>query len=104
MHVLMVHIRVKPEAIELFKEAILENARNSIREEGVVRFDVFQQADDPTRFSLVEVYRTPEDHARHRETAHYQKWRDSVAEMMVEPRIGIQYKNIFPDDDQWNLI
>lgn len=103
MHVLMVHIRVKPEAIELFKEAIVENARNSLQEEGVVRFDVFQQTDDPTRFSLVEVYRTPEDHARHRETAHYQKWRDSVAEMMAEPRVGLQYRNVFPTDDQWNL-
>lgn len=103
MHVLMVHIRVKPEAIEPFKEAIVENARNSIQEEGVIRFDVFQQTDDPTRFSLVEVYRTPEDHARHRETAHYQKWRDSVAEMMAEPRVGVQYINIFPDNNQWNL-
>ncbi|GAP06673.1 uncharacterized conserved protein [Anaerolinea thermolimosa] len=103
MHVLMVHIRVKPEAIEPFKEAIVENARNSIQEEGVIRFDVFQQTDDPTRFSLVEVYRTPEDHARHRETAHYQKWRDSVAEMMAEPRVGLQYRNVFPADDHWNL-
>ncbi len=68
---------------------------------GVARFDVLQKADDPTRFVLTEVYRTPEDPARHKETAHYQKWRDTVADMMAEPRQGIQFSNVFPDENGW---
>ena len=103
MHVLLVHLRVKPEFVEAFKEAILDNAQNSIQEAGVVRFDVLQQADDETRFTLVEVYRSAADHASHRETAHYLRWRDAVADMMAEPRQGIRYMNVFPPDDQWNM-
>ena len=102
MHVLMVHIHVKPEFVEQFKEASLANARGSILEAGVVRFDVLQQTDDPTRFSLYEVYRAPEDHAKHRETAHYAAWRDTVTEMMAEPRQGVRYVNLAPDDQHWN--
>jgi quinol monooxygenase YgiN len=92
---------VKPGFVEAFKQASLENARNSIQEPGVARFDVIQQMEDPTHFILVEVYRTPEDPARHKETAHYQIWRDIVAEMMAEPRTGVRYTNIFPDDEGW---
>ncbi len=101
MHIVHVHIHVKPECINAFKEASLENARNSINEAGIARFDFVQQADDPTRFVLVEVYRTPEAAALHKETAHYQKWRDAVADMMAEPRTGIRYHNLFPGDQGW---
>ena len=93
-----VHVHVKPEIMEAFLQATLENARHSIEEPGVARFDVLRQNDDPTRFVLVEVYRTADDPARHKETAHYLKWRDAVADWMVEPRFGVKFENIFPDD------
>lgn len=100
---LIVHVlvHVQPDQLEAFKAVTLENARNSIQEPGVARFDVIQQIDDPTRFILVEVYRTPEDPGRHKETAHYQKWRDTVAGMMAEPRGSVKYVNLFPDDSGW---
>jgi len=98
MHIVLVHIHVNPDSVEPFKQAILDNARGSIQEAGVVRFDVLQQAEDPTRFTLVEVYKTSEDQQKHRETAHYIKWRDSVGEMMAEPRQGIKYVNLHPLD------
>ena len=102
MFIVHVHAHVKPEYIEAFRQATLENAHNSVVEEpGVARFDVIQQLDDPTRFVLVEVYRTPEDPARHKEMAHYQAWRDTVAEMMAEPRSSVKYDNVFPDDEGW---
>ncbi len=91
-----VHICVKPERIEEFKRATLENARNSLREPGIARFDFLQQKDDAGRFVLIEVYRTPEDPGRHKETAHYQRWRDAVADMMAEPRRGVSYEALFP--------
>ena len=84
--------------MEAFLQATLENARHSIEEPGVARFDVLRQNDDPTRFVLVEVYRTADDPARHKETAHYLKWRDAVADWMAEPRFGVKFENIFPDD------
>ena len=101
MLVVHVHVHVKRDQVEAFKQASLENARNSVQEPGVARFDVIQQQDDPTCFVLVEVYRTPDDPARHKETAHYQKWRDTVAEMMAEPRSSIKYGNVFPDEQGW---
>jgi quinol monooxygenase YgiN len=101
MFIVHVYVRVEPESVEAFKEATLENGRNSVQEAGITRFDVIQQLDDPTRFVLVEVYRTPEDPARHKETAHYQAWRDTVAEMMAEPRSSVKYANVFPDDQGW---
>jgi quinol monooxygenase YgiN len=101
MHVAIVHIQVKPEFLEPFIEATLDNARNSLQEPGVVRFDFFQQKENPTRFSLVEIYYTPEDHLKHRETAHYLRWRDAVTDWMAEPRQGVQYINLFPDDAGW---
>ncbi len=101
MLVVHVFVHVKAEQVEAFKAATIENARNSIREPGVARFDVLQQQDDPQRFVLVEVYRTAEDPARHKETAHYRKWRETVAEMMAEPRSSIKYANVFPDDGGW---
>ncbi|MFP4382054.1 MAG: putative quinol monooxygenase [Candidatus Sumerlaeia bacterium] len=102
MFIVHVFVHVKPGQEEAFKAASLENARNSIQEAGIARFDVLQQQDDPTRFVLVEVYRTAEDPARHKETAHYAKWRDTVADMMAEPRGSIKFDNIFPDEDGWD--
>lgn len=101
MNVMLVHVHVKPEYVEEFKTITLENARNSVKEPGVARFDVIQQVDDPTRFMLVEAYRQKEDHARHRETAHYQTWRDKAAEMMAEPRSAVWFQNVFPEDSGW---
>ena len=101
MHIVHVFIHVKPKFVEAFRAATLDNARNSAQEPGVARFDVLQQSDDPARFVLVEVYRTPDDPARHRETAHYLRWRAAVADMMAEPRVGIVYNAVFPDDSGW---
>jgi autoinducer 2-degrading protein len=102
MFIVHVFVQVKPEKVEAFKVATVENARSSRREQGIARFDVIQQQDDPTRFVLVEVYRTPDDPARHKETRHYQKWRDTVAQMMAEPRTSIKYTNVFPDEQGWD--
>ena len=101
MLIVRVSVHVKPEAIEAFKAATLENARQSVREPGVARFDVVQQTDDPTRFALVEAYRTPDAPAKHKESAHYAKWRDAVASMMAEPRSSVKFNNVFPDDTEW---
>src|SRR4030095_13262690 len=95
--VVHVHVHVKPDCIEAFRAASLENARQSILEPGIARFDVVQQADDPARFVLVEVYRTAAAPAQHKETAHYQKWRDTVAPMMAEPRTSVKFANILPE-------
>jgi quinol monooxygenase YgiN len=101
MIVVHVHVHVKPECVDAFRAASIENASNSVKEPGIARFDVIQQVDDPSRFILVEVYRTPEDPARHKETPHYRVWRDTVAEMMAEPRVGVKYTNIYPTDEGW---
>jgi len=101
MYIAHVFVHVKEEMIEAFKEATIENAENSINEPGVARFDFIQQQDDPTRFVLVEVYRTADDPAKHKETAHYQKWRDKVADMMAEPRSATKYFNVHPDERGW---
>ena len=99
MQIVLVHIHVKPEFVEAFKQATIENASNSVKEAGIARFDVIQQTDDPTKFILVEVYKTENAPAAHKETVHYARWRDTVAEMMAEPRQGIKYTNIFPADE-----
>jgi len=101
MYIVHVHAHVKPDQVETFKLATIENAQSSMRESGVARFDVIQSQDDPTKFILVEVYRTVQDSARHKETAHYQKWRDTVAPMMAEPRTSYKFTNIFPDEKGW---
>lgn len=101
MLIVHVHVRVKPECVEAFQQATLENARDSIREPGIARFDFVRQADDPTRFVLVEVYRNADAPAKHKETAHYAKWRDTVAPMMAEPRGSVRFDNVFPDDAGW---
>ena len=97
MFIVHVYVQVKPDSVDGFREASLENAASSVQEPGIARFDVIQQLDDPARFVLVEVYRTPDDPARHKETAHYQKWRDTVADMMAEPRSSVKYANVYPD-------
>ena len=102
MLIVHVFVHVKPDKIEAFKEATLENAQNSIQEPGIARFDVLQQKDEPARFVLVEIYRTTDDPGKHKETRHYQKWRDTVADMMAEPRTSVKYSNIFPDEVGWD--
>ena len=102
MLVVHVFVHVRPECIEAFEAASLENARDSVREPGIARFDVIQQVDDPTRFVLVEVYRTVEATVQHKETAHYARWRDTVADMMAEPRSSMKYANLFPTDAGWS--
>ena len=99
MHIVHVHIHVDADRLEEFRKATFENARNSLQEPGVLRFDVLQEADDPTRFVLVEIYRTPEDQGKHRDTAHYKAWRASVDSMMAEPRTGVRLTKIFPPDE-----
>ena len=101
MLIVNVHVHVRPESSEAFRRATLENASKSIKEPGIARFDVIQQMDDPTRFVLVEIYRAAEDPARHKETPHYRTWRDTVENMMAEPRKSIKYTNIFPADKEW---
>jgi quinol monooxygenase YgiN len=101
MLIVHVHVHVKPESVAAFKEATTENARNSIKEPGIARFDVVQQQDDPARFVLVEAYRTPEAALAHKETDHYVRWRDAVAEMMAEPRTSVKYTNVFPSTQAW---
>ena len=103
MLIVHVHVKVKPEALEDFRAATLENARNSVQEAGVVRFDVLQQEDDPTHFVLQEIYRTPDAPARHRETAHYAAWRDAVAGMMAEPRTSVRFAEVFPEAAGWEM-
>ena len=101
MHIVHVIVRVKPDQIEAFKAASRENARNSVKETGIARFDVIQETEDPTRFVLAEVYRSADAVYRHKETDHYKTWRETVAEMMAEPRGAVKYNNIFPDDSGW---
>lgn len=101
MYVVHVFVTVNPDDVEAFKTATIENARNSIKEPGIARFDLLQQDDDPAHFLLFEVYGAPDDAARHKETAHYKRWRDTVADMMAEPRKSTKYGNVFPDDEGW---
>lgn len=101
MLIVHVHVHVKPESVTDFRKATLENARSSVQEPGVARFDVVQQQDDETRFLLIEVYRSPEAAIAHKETSHYAKWRDAVADMMAEPRQSVKYRAIFPEAQDW---
>jgi quinol monooxygenase YgiN len=101
MIIVLVDCLVKPACAEAFKTASVENARQSVQEPGIARFDVIQRMDDPAHFTLIEVYRTAEDPARHKETAHYAKWRDTVADMMAQPRQSAKFVNCFPDAPRW---
>jgi autoinducer 2-degrading protein len=101
MLIVHVHVHVKPEFVEAFKQATIENAENSVKEPGVARFDVIQQSDDPTRFVLVEVYRNMDAPGAHKETAHYRRWSNAVMRMMAEPRQSVKYANVFPAEASW---
>ena len=101
MVIVHVHVHVKAESVEDFREATAENARASVQEPGIARFDVVQQQDDPTRFVLIEVYRTPDAASAHKETPHYAKWRDAVAGMMAEPRQSVKYSEVYPAAEGW---
>jgi len=101
MLIVHVHVHVKPELVEAFREATIQNAQSSVREAGIARFDVIQRLDDPNRFVLVEVYRDEDATKRHKETAHYAVWRDAVAAMMAEPRTSLKFVNLFPQNEGW---
>ncbi len=102
MLIVLVYARVKPDSVEAFRLATIENARHSLQEPGVARFDVVQQSDDPTRFVLVEVYWDRQAPPLHRETAHYAAWRLAVEPMLAEPRTKVEYVNVFPGDEGWS--
>lgn len=101
MLVVHVQVHVKPELVEAFKRATIENARQSVLEPGIAAFHAVQQQEDPTRFVLVEAYRGAQAPAAHKETRHYQVWRDTVAPMMAEPRTSLKFTNVYPDDLNW---
>lgn len=101
MLILVVHIRIKAEHVEAFRQATIENARNSLQEPGIVQFDVLQQSDDPTRFALYEAYRDTAATVAHKETAHYHAWVAKVDNMFAEPRTRALYHNVYPDDQGW---
>jgi (4S)-4-hydroxy-5-phosphonooxypentane-2,3-dione isomerase len=101
MLIVHVHVRVKPECVEAFRHATIENAQNSVQEPGIARFDVMQQRDEPSNFVLVEVYQNEQATVAHKETAHYKTWRDTVAEMMAEPRTSVKFTNVFPSTTGW---
>ena len=103
MLIVHVFVHVKSDAVVAFQAATVENARNSVQEPGVVRFDVIQQEDDPTRFLLVEIYRTAADPALHKETKHYLTWREVVEPMMAEPRRSVKYRAVFPEEARWEM-
>ena len=102
MLIVSVFVNVKPEYLDAFLTTTKENAKNSLLEPGIARFDVLQNTGDPNEFMLVEVYRTQEDPAKHKETAHYQAWKETVTEMMAAPRKKKIFQNIFPEDTGWN--
>jgi (4S)-4-hydroxy-5-phosphonooxypentane-2,3-dione isomerase len=101
MLVVHVHVYVLPEVVDAFKAATIENARNSVQEPGIARFDVIQDNDDPTHFVLNEVYRSQAATVAHKETAHYALWRDTVAPMMAKPRTAVRFANVYPADEDW---
>ena len=101
MLILQVHVHVKPEHLEAFRRATIRNAASSVQEPGIARFDVMQQADDPTRFVLVEVYRNLDATVKHKQTSHYHTWTATVTDMLAEPRTRVTYDNVFPADQGW---
>ena len=101
MLIVLVHVHVKPDCVEAFRSASLQNARNSIQEPGIARFDVLQDNEDPNRFILNEVYRTEDAPAAHKQTEHYKAWRETVEDMMAEPRQAVKLTNLFPEDSEW---
>lgn len=100
---LVVHVQVHvlPQFVAAFREATLDNAQNSVREPGIARFDVVQEQGDPTRFVLVEVYRSEQAPLDHKQTAHYARWRDTVEPMMASPRSSRKFRALFPANEGW---
>jgi (4S)-4-hydroxy-5-phosphonooxypentane-2,3-dione isomerase len=96
MLVVHVHVRVRPERAEDFLAATAVNARASLAEPGVLRFDVIQDEADPAHVVLVEVYRDADAPAAHKATPHYVTWRDTVADMMAQPRASTKFSVVFP--------
>ena len=96
MHVTLVHVHVKAECVDAFIAASSANHGASIQEPGNRRFDVLRSADDPSRFVLYEAYASAEDAAAHKHTDHYKTWRETVADMMAEPRQGVSYNGLLP--------
>ena len=103
MLIVMVDVHVLESGIEAFKAASAENARSSVNEPGIARFDVIQRADDPTRFVLIEVYRDEHAPLAHKQTPHYEAWRDAVAPLMASPRSSRKFVNLFPGDSGWEM-
>ncbi len=101
MLVVHVHVHVHPDRVDAFKAASLKNAEASLKEPGVARFDVVQNKEEPTRFVLVEAYKTADAPAAHKQTEHYKTWRDTVADMMAEPRYSEKYESVFPPENEW---
>ena len=102
MLVVHIQIQVKPEHVEAFVVETRKNSQASLMEAGVARFDLVQRADEPTRFVLVEAYKTPEAPALHKQTAHYAAWRDAVEPMMQSPRTRVEFKSICPEEPRWS--
>jgi quinol monooxygenase YgiN len=101
MLIVQVHMQIKAECVDAFRQATVENARNSLLEPGIARFDLLEHAEDPHRFELVEAYRTEEAMAAHKLTAHYNKWAAAVADMFAEPRTRSRYNSVFPPDSDF---
>ncbi len=100
MYIVSVTVFVKPEQVDSFIQATLDNARNTRKEVGNNRFDVMQAEDDPTRFLLFEVYHSKEDFAKHQQTEHYLRWKETVADAMAEARQGVKHHSLFFGDDE----
>jgi (4S)-4-hydroxy-5-phosphonooxypentane-2,3-dione isomerase len=100
MLVVHVHVRIRPERIGDFLAATVINARASLAEPGVLRFDIIQDQADPAHVVLVEIYRDGEASAAHKLTQHYATWRDAVADMMAAPRESVRYSAVFPVSSQ----
>lgn len=103
MLIVVVSVHVVQSGIEAFERATLENARASLQEPGIARFDVLQDRDDPSRFQLIEVYRDEGAVAAHKGTPHYAAWRDAVAPLMASPRTSRKYVNVAPPDAGWEM-
>jgi len=101
MIIVYVYLHSREEMINAFKEANIKNAANSVKEPGILRFDVLEQEDDPSRFLLVEIYKNEKAISAHKETAHYAEWLKVAVPMLAEPRVKTIYRNLFPDENKW---
>jgi (4S)-4-hydroxy-5-phosphonooxypentane-2,3-dione isomerase len=104
MYVVCVQVHVKPENVDQFIAASRDNQEQTRNlEGGNIRWDFLQAEEDSTRFMIYEVYRSKADFPLHQQTAHYLKWKESVADWMAEPRVGTRYVNIYPTDENWGI-